>query len=184
MSRDIFVWPEPIRLADAARASSATPLRRRLSADDAARRKLAKALDLVSVDALDAELSLCGWFDGVQIEAAWTARITQTCGLTLEAFSTDLAGEFELKLVPPGSRHAPTEPEAEIIIDLEAEDPPEVLEGDMIDLGAYVIEHMALEVDPFPRKPDAVFEPPIPTAEISPFAALRALRRADESEEG
>jgi len=183
VSGDIFVWPDPVRAVEAARHTAAAPLRRGLSADAAARRRIAKALDLVAVDRLDAELSLSGWHDGVQVDGSWTARITQTCGVTLEAFASELEGAFQLRLVPPTSRHAPVMTEDEIVIDIEAEDPPEVLEGDTIDLGAYVIEHLALEIDPFPRKPDAVFEPPIPTAEISPFAALRALRLDKSAED-
>lgn len=184
MSAEIFVWPEPVRLADAARFNAATPLIRRLAADEGARARIAKALDLVALDHLEADLALCGWFDGLQIDGRWSARVTQTCGVTLEPFSSDLAGAFRLRLVPPGSPHAVVETDEEIVIDLEADDPPDVLEGDLIDLGGYVIEHLALEIDPFPRKPDAVFQPPQPTAEISPFAALRSLKLAGGSNDG
>ena len=42
-----------------------------------------------------------------------------------------------------------------------------------------MIEHLALELDPFPRKPGAVFvQPPEPT-ELSPFAALKSLKPKD-----
>ena len=54
-----------------------------------------------------------------------------------------------------------------------------VLEGEVVDVGAYIVEHLALEVDPFPRKPDAVFEQPGGTPIISPFAALAALKDKD-----
>ena len=40
----------------------------------------------------------------------------------------------------------------------------------------HVIEHLALEIDPFPRKPDAVFEPPATEEETSPFAVLKGLK--------
>ena len=43
-------------------------------------------------------------------------------------------------------------------------------------LGGYVLEHLALEIDPFPRKPGAVFEPPQTAEIISPFASLRNLK--------
>ena len=182
MSADIFVWPEPVRLIEAVRFTAAAPLRRSLSADSAARARIAKALDLAGLERLDAELALSGWFDGVELEGQWRARISQVCGVTLETFASELAGDFRIRLVPRTSRHAPQE-EAEIVIDLDVEDPPEVLESDVIDLGGYVIEHLALEIDPFPRKPDAVFEAPQPSAEISPFAALRALQRAEDSDD-
>jgi len=181
VSADIYVWPEPIRIGEVGRFTPEAPLRRRLAADEAARTRIAKALDLLSLDGLEAELALSAWFDGLQIDGVWRAAITQTCGVTLEAFSTDLNGSFRVRLVPPGSAHAVIETDEEIVIDLEVDDPPDVLEGDLVDLGGYVIEHLALEVDPFPRKPDAVFEPPLPTAEISPFAALRDWKPGGES---
>ena len=39
----------------------------------------------------------------------------------------------------------------------DAEDAPDVLEGETIDVSAYVVEHLALEIDPFPKKPGAGF---------------------------
>ena len=49
-------------------------------------------------------------------------------------------------------------------------------------MSGYVVEHLALELDPFPRKPGAVFvQPPEPT-EISPFAALKALNTKREDD--
>jgi hypothetical protein len=175
------VWPQTIRFEEAARARPDTPLRRRLVADEAARAALARALGLEALERLDADLALHGWFDGAAIEGRWSARIEQICGVSLEPFQTDLAGEFLVRVVPPGSVHAPS-PEAEVTIDLDADDPPDVAEGDLINLGAYVVEHLALEIDPFPRRPDAVFEAPEPDPEASPFAVLRALKRDGGSE--
>jgi len=184
VSNEIFVWPEPIRIGDAARFTPSSPLIRQLSADETARKRIAKALGLLALDQLDAELALSGWFDGLQIEGRWRARVTQACVLTLEPFPADLAGDFRLRLVPVGSPHAMIVEEEEIEVDLEADDPPDIVESDLVDLGAYVVEHLALEIDPFPRKPDAVFEPPQPTAEISPFAALRDWKRPAPSGDG
>ena len=146
-------------------------------ADPTARARIAKALGLVSLERLEAVLELSGWFDGARIDGRWSADIVQTCGVSLEEFPTALSGEFTIHAVPEGSAHAAAESdEIEIEIDLEAEDPPDVLENDVIDLGAYVVEHLALEIDPFPRKPGAVFEPPEPEVETSPFAALLKLK--------
>ena len=61
---------------------------------------------------------------------------------------------------------------------------PEPIEGDVIDLGGYLVEHLSLELDPFPRKPGAVFEQPPEPGEISPFAVLKGLRPTDGSGEG
>jgi hypothetical protein len=168
-------WPVIVRLAEVARFTAAAPLTRHLEADEAARRAIAEALDLVRLERLEADLELSGWFDGVRVDGRWRADIVQTCGVSLDEFATVLSGEFTVRAAPQGSPHAPP-PEFEVEIDLDAEDPPDVLESDAIDLGGYVVEHLALEIDPFPRKPGAVFEPPRAEPETSPFAALLKLK--------
>lgn len=146
-----------------------------LAADEAARRRIARLLDLASLDRLEAEVRASPWFDGVELDATWSADLVQTCGVTLEPLPTTLRGAFRTRAVPAYSPHAP-DPAAEMVIDLETQDPPDVLEGDQIDLAAYVVEDLALEIDPFPRKPGAEFQPPVETVELSPFAVLRKLR--------
>ncbi|HQT52251.1 MAG TPA: DUF177 domain-containing protein, partial [Phenylobacterium sp.] len=59
-------------------------------------------------------------------------------------------------------------------------DPPDVLADEEIDLSAYLIEQLALEIDPFPRKPGAVFEYAPDTTDLSPFAALKKLKGEGE----
>ncbi|HEY2660435.1 MAG TPA: DUF177 domain-containing protein [Caulobacteraceae bacterium] len=152
---------------------------RELAADGAARGRIARSLDLMSLESLTAELRLSGWFDGLKIEGRWRADATQTCGVSLEDFPVVLEGTFDVRVVPASSPHAAVIEEPEIEVDLEADDPPDVLESDVIDLGGYVVEHLALEIDPFPRKPGATFEPPEPTVEISPFAILRNLKGSE-----
>jgi hypothetical protein len=39
-----------------------------------------------------------------------------------------------------------------------------------------VVEHLALEIDPFPRKPGAEFDYQPPAQEESPFAVLKNLK--------
>ena len=101
--------------------------------------------------------------------------MVQTCGLTLDPFEQPLEGAFTVRMVPAGSPNAPSE-EAELSFEAGADDPPDVLEGDTVDIAAYLVEHLALELDPFPRKPGAAFEPPPEPAEPSPFAALQKLK--------
>jgi uncharacterized metal-binding protein YceD (DUF177 family) len=167
---DALPWTEEIRLKEVGRS----PLRRRLAADEAVRARVAEALGLNALHRLEALVSVTPWLDGAQVEGRWSASYEQTCGVTLEPFETQVKGEFEIRVVPRGSRNAP-EDSHEVSVDPEAEDPPDVLEEDRIDIAAYVVEHLALEVDPFPRKPGAVFDPPEPEEPPSPFAVLRRL---------
>jgi hypothetical protein len=143
-----------------------------LRADATARKAVAERLGLVDLEAFEGEADVSPWFDGVEVRAVWRARVVQTCGVSLEAFPADLEGAFEVRLVPEGSPNAPP-PTPEVILDPEADDPPEVLEGPEIALGALFVEHLALEIDPFPRRPGVVFEPPAADPLISPFAVLR-----------
>lgn len=175
MSGEDSLWPVRVRIGEIARFTEAAPERRHLVADAATRKALAKAFDLVALDRFEADLDLSGWFDGVRVDGRWSADIVQTCGVSLEDFPTTLHGEFTVRAVPEGSRHAAPKVE-EVELDLEAEEPPDVLEADEVDIGGYVAEHLALEIDPFPRKPGAVFEAPPAEAETSPFAALLNLK--------
>jgi len=143
--------------------------------DEGARAHMAKTLGFVALPAFQARLDVTPWLDGADIRGDWSGVAVQTCGVSLDDFETPLRHTFSLRVVPA---HSPNAPElgGEIDLDAEADDPPDVLEGDTIDLGAYVVEHLGLEIDPFPRKPGAVFEPPETAAIISPFASLRDLK--------
>lgn len=169
-------WSHPLKLNQVSRLAPGERLERRLIADDADRAAIATLLDVEAVEQLEAELVVSPWFDGAQIEGRWRAGVVQICGVSLDAFATTLDGRFTVRAVPAGSALAPRDEGLEIVVDPEADDPPDVLEDDTVDLGGYVVEHLALEVDPFPRKPGVAFTPPPQPAESSPFDALRALK--------
>lgn len=163
-------WSHRVRVNEAAKGLALD-----LEADAAARARLARAFDLQDVRSLSARARLSAWLDGVKLEARWRAEVTYVCGISLDPFDDALSGEFTVHLVPAGSPHLP-DPEAEVSADPDAPDPPELLEGDAVDVADLVVQHMSVEIDPFPRKPGAVFEPPPEPAEPSPFAALAALK--------
>ena len=174
---DPNLWPVTLRFSQAQRSAPTLEL----EADVARRAVLAEALDLVALDRFTAQVHVTPWLDGVQIAARWTADVVQTCGVSLEPFETTLVGEFKVRVTPPDSPAA--DPGGiEVSIDPEAEDPPDILEGDELQIGGYLVEHLALEIDPFPRKPGAAFVAPSEEAPPSPFAALLALKRDPESE--
>ena len=55
---------------------------------------------------------------------------------------------------------------------------PEPLIGGVVDLGALATEFLILGLDPYPRKPGAVFEPPQDREpQGGPFAALAKLTK-------
>ena len=169
MTRSSAAWSDQVRLGQLSRG----PITRRLCADDEARRRIARDLGIERLDDLEGELVVTPWLDGAEIRGRWRAELEQTCGVTLEPLPSQPRGEFLVRVVPAGSPNAPREEDEEVLIDLEGADPPDVLEGDSVDLAAYLVEHLALQVDPFPRKPGAVFVQPDEPSAPSPFEALR-----------
>jgi hypothetical protein len=90
--------------------------------------------------------------------------------VTLEAFDAPLEEEIDVHFAPAGT-YKPSEEDEENEID-----PPDEIVDGRIDVGALVCEFLALGVDPYPRKPGAVFEPPAEDPAISPFSALSRLK--------
>ena len=125
---------------------------------------------------LTAELTLKPWLDGVEISGKFKATVEQICAVSLDPFEHELRGEIDVRAVPAGSPHAPDATGGEVEFDPEAPDPPDVLSGEAIDVAGYVVEHLALEIDPFARKPGVEFEYTPPDEEESPFAVLKKLQ--------
>jgi uncharacterized metal-binding protein YceD (DUF177 family) len=165
-------WTKPVRLHELGRGA----LEVTLQPDEAERAKVAKDLGLVSLAALTARLTLKPWMDGVEITGRFDAVVEQVCAVSLDNFEHALAGEIEVRAVPAGSAQAPQPSGGEVDFDPEAPDPPDVLAGDAVDLAAYVVEHLALEIDPFARKPGVAFDYAPPDEVESPFAVLRKLK--------
>jgi uncharacterized metal-binding protein YceD (DUF177 family) len=165
-------WSKVVRLHELARG----PVKLRLEPDAAERARIAKDLGLEGLPSLVADVAVRPWLDGAEITGRFQARVAQLCSVSAEPFEQDLRGEIEVRAVPAGSPNAPTEAGHEVELDLEAPDPPDVLEGDAVDVAAYVVEHLALEIDPFPRKPGAAFDYQPPEEEESPFAVLKKLK--------
>ena len=175
MSRDI-PWSDTVTFAEVARGLPVHTL----EANERERRAIARFLQVVSVEDLTAQVSADPWLDGAEIRGRFSARLTQTCSVSADDFEDTVAGDFTVRVVPPGSPNAPQDESlGEVDLDPDADDPPDVAEDGSIDRAHYVVEHLALELDPFPRKPGAVFEAPEEETPASPFAVLRNLRPKD-----
>ena len=106
-------------------------------------------------------------------------RVGQTCVVTLDPIENDIDEPIDLIFAPSEQIPALSDLVDEAgERDAEIPDPPEPIEHGMIDLGRLATDALFLAVDPYPRKPDAVFEPPVVAEdpEDHPFAALKALR--------
>lgn len=165
-------WPCTRLLVDLARG----PIQIALAPDEATRAAIARTVAIEALPHLTANLTLSPWLDGAELTGRFEAEVTQICSVTLDPFNQTLRGEIHVTMVPAGSPNAPGEEGPEVELDPDDPDPPDVLDNELVDLSAYLVEHLALEIDPFPRKPGAKFDYVPDRAEESPFAILKKLQ--------
>ena len=169
-------YSEPLRLHHIGAG-----VQRRLTPDADAVKRIVRALDLQALDRFDVDINLIPTVSGWRLDGRVMADAVQTCGLTLEPLPVHIDRKFSIQMVEATER----EPEDDAEIDLELDDDSaDQIEGGSLDLGQYAVEQLALSLDPFPRKPGAVFEQPKEPGEISPFAILKGLQTKDGSGEG
>jgi uncharacterized metal-binding protein YceD (DUF177 family) len=113
--------------------------------------------------------------DGLHVVGTVTATVAQTCVVTLEPIETEVEESVNLTFVPGSS--SPSEGAAVRVGVAPAREPPEPLVDGTVDLGAIAVEFLILGIDPYPRKPGAVFATPRADDPAGhPFAALAALK--------
>ena len=158
-----------------------TGLHRDIEAGPAARDAMAGVAGLREVLSAHASLDVTPEPGGrVHVTGRVRARIGQTCVVTLDPIENEIDEPIDLIFAPPEQI-----PELSDLVDEAAEsngeipDPPEPIINGVIDLGRLATDALFLAVDPYPRRPDAVFEPLIVAADPMdhPFAALQALQR-------
>lgn len=174
--------PDPWRIPIAVAQIPETGLHRYIEADPAIRRAVAEVGGLREVLLAQASFDVTPQSGGrFHVAGHVRARIGQTCVVTLEEIENDIDEPVDLIFAPPEQipQMAALVDEAEESDD-EVPDPPEPIENGMIDLGRVATDVLYLAVDPYPRKPGAVFEPVVQAddPEDHPFAALKALQAA------
>ena len=169
-------WSVPITVAQI----PDTGLHRDIEADPAVREAMAEVGGLRGILSASAALDVTPTSGGrVHVEGRVRARVGQTCVVTLDPIESDIDEPIDLIFAPPEQI-----PQLADLVDEAAEsdaeipDPPEPIENGVIDLGRLATDALFLGLDPYPRRADAVFEPPIVAAapEDHPFAALKALQ--------
>ena len=173
-------WRVPVAVAHIPE----TGLHRDIEASPVERAAMAEVGGLREILSANASLDVTPMSGGrFHVGGRVRARIGQTCVVTLDPIESDIDEEIDLIFAPPEQI-----PELSDLVDDAAEseveipDPPEPIENGIIDLGRLATDALFLAVDPYPRRPDAVFEPPVEAAdpESHPFAALKALKVDDK----
>lgn len=151
------------------------------TATQAQRETIAAALDLESLDRLEAAYHIAHLAGGrFRVSGEILARVTQACVVTLDPVITDIRTPFEVEFWPAGDVPELGEGEHEAL----DEDPPEPIEHHRIAVGRIVYETLGAAIDPYPRLPDAELERHEAGNETPekahPFAALAKLKREQE----
>ncbi len=154
----------------------------RCKATDPERVALAAHLGIPAVAALEVRYRIRPIGKGrYTLKGRFEATITQVCGVTLEPFEDEVVDDFSVELWPEDQIGAPNAP-ADHFDGSEPDDPEPIRDG-VIDVGPVVREHLAMAIDPYPRKPGAELawkdeEPAATPAEekVNPFAVLRRLK--------
>jgi uncharacterized metal-binding protein YceD (DUF177 family) len=169
-------WRVPVVVAQIPDAG----LHRDIEADQPARQAMAQLAGLREILSANASLDVTPTGEGrFHVAGRVRARIGQTCVVTLDPIENEIDEEVDLIFAPPEQI-----PELADLVDeaiegeAEIPDPPEPIENGVIDLGRLATDALFLAIDPYPRRSDAVFEPPVEAddPEAHPFAALKALK--------
>jgi hypothetical protein len=145
-----------------------------LTADSQTRAAIAKMAGLRDLPRLEANFDVSRQRGGgLRVAGRIAASVGQTCVVTLEPVANEVAEDVDLLFVPQAAVAGAAEPKPG-----RREYEMELLTGGVVDLGALAIEFLILGLDPYPRKPGAVFQLPGETAAgDGPFSALAALHK-------
>ncbi|MEO0497773.1 MAG: DUF177 domain-containing protein [Pseudomonadota bacterium] len=190
MSADHEANPFPVVVDVATLPKSGFPVSEKVS--PAQMRDVAVRFDLREVESFSVEGRMFRWRSkGARFEGEMSAKVTAACVVTGASVNQTIKAPLDITFVTDGSRLArpqagpEVDSDGELILDFEAADPPELFTGTSIDIGTVILEIFSLELDPFPRAPDAPERLEFTTLEEgqstdaekpSPFAALAALK--------
>jgi len=172
--------PDPWRVPVTVAQIPETGLQRDIEASQVEREAMADLAGLREILSANASLDVTPMDGGrFHVTGHVRARIGQTCVLTLDPIENDIDEEIDLTFAPPEQI-----PDLSDLVDeatesdVEIPDPPEPIVNGVIDLGRLATDALFLAIDAYPRRSDAVFEPPVEVAdpEAHPFAALKALK--------
>jgi uncharacterized metal-binding protein YceD (DUF177 family) len=165
-----FPWSVPLAVHDVPEAG----LLRDLVADGSVRAATARLAGLRDLPRFEASFDVMHHGrGGLRVSGRLRATVGQTCVVTLEPIENEIDEPFELLFAP-----ADAVPRGGLEPAADGDDGPEPLIDEAIDLGTIATEFLILAIDPYPRKPGAVFQP-LAAGEPAahPFAALAALKK-------
>lgn len=139
----------------------------KLSADPEELKALAKRMKIPAIHSLSAEIRATPWRGGgIKLEGHITADLEQLSVISLEPFRETVSVPLSRYFLPPGA-----------VAENEDDDDADPIDNGWIDLGEVAAETLALDLDPYPRKPGEAFDEHIEddardAKPQSPFAIL------------
>jgi uncharacterized metal-binding protein YceD (DUF177 family) len=164
-------WSVPLTLRDVPESGRHF----HLFADKQTRAAVAEHAGLAALPRLEASFDvMLHGRGGLHVVGRVSATVGQTCVVTLEPLENEIDEAIDLVFAPAGA--PPVVGGAEV--EVPATDEPETLIGGGVDLGGIATEFLILGLNPYPRKPDAIFRSPEAGEDSArPFAALAALKK-------
>jgi uncharacterized protein len=159
-----------------------TGLHREIEAGPSERDAMAALGGLQQIGAAKASLDLTPVGEGrVRVLGRVQASVVQTCVVTLDPVENAVDEPIDL-IFAPASQIRELADYVDDGAEGETADPPEPIVKGIIDIGRLATDALFLGLDPYPRKPDAVFEPVVEPDDPDehPFAALKALKVASK----
>jgi hypothetical protein len=176
-------WHVPVAAEDVADAGQHF----NLIADQDVRATVARIAGLRDLPRLEANFDVTRHDAGLHVAGRVSATVGQNCVVTLEALANEIEEHIDLLFVPrqPAEANSGDDAMAERSPEKSRSDrvrnEPEPLIDGIVDLGALATEFLILGLDPYPRKPDAIFEPPQDvTPDEGPFAVLAPLTKGQD----
>jgi hypothetical protein len=176
-NRQSPAWRVPVAVEDIADAGSHFEL----AANAEVRAAVTKLAGLRDLPRLAASFDVTRQGAGLHVLGRVSATVGQSCVVTLEPLVNEVDETIDVVFAPqPLAAAAGESTGARDGLGEEGADAPEPLLGGRVDLGALATEFLILGLDPYPRRPGAIFQPPQDvTQQEGPFAALADLKKGD-----
>jgi len=142
-----------------------------IDAPEPARSEIVHLASVEELPRLSAVFDLSRRGASVRVTGQVSARVGQTCVVTLEPIENDIEEQVDLMFSSASTGALQTDTK-------DGDEPPEPLVDGKLDLGAIATEFLLLGIDPYPRKAGVEFAPLMADdGSAKPFAALEALKK-------
>ncbi|MEM7069509.1 MAG: YceD family protein [Pseudomonadota bacterium] len=143
---------------------------------------LSSSIEVDEVLDINAELLMKPWqMNGAELTGTMTIKLAQTCVTTLEPIETQYEFDLKRQFLPAADPCFKNQAiiDGELIIEPDADDLPDVIEGRNVDIWDVILEELNLHIDPYPRSDEFQWESQPEEEEIAdthkPFANLKTL---------